>query len=45
MMGTPTPHATATEGHSNLLCTMAMDLSAKQGEEIKLPIDPEEFYK
>ena len=45
MMGTPTPHATAAEGHSNLMNTMAMDLSAKSGEEVKLPIDPEEFYK
>jgi len=31
MMGTPTPHATAAEGHSNLMNTMAMDLSAKSG--------------
>ncbi len=45
LMGTPTPHATAAEGHSNLLCTMAMDLSAKRGIEVELPIDPEEFYK
>ncbi|MBO31819.1 MAG: oxidoreductase [Rhodospirillaceae bacterium] len=45
MMGTPTPHATAKEGHNNLLHTMAMDLSAKTGKEIALPIDPEEFYK
>ena len=45
MMGTPTPHATAAEGHANLMCTMAMDLSAKRGQEVALPIDPEEFYK
>ena len=45
MMGTPTPHATAAEGHANLMCTMAMDLSAKRGQEVELPIDPEEFYK
>ena len=45
MMGTQTPHATATEGHSSLMCTMAMDLSAKRGVEIELPINPEEFDK
>ena len=45
MMGVPTPHATAAEGHANLLHTLAMDLSAKRAEEIPLPIDPEEFYK
>ena len=33
-----TPHATAKEGHRNLLLTMAMDLSAKLEKEIKLPI-------
>ncbi|MEK9678439.1 MAG: Gfo/Idh/MocA family oxidoreductase [Rhodospirillaceae bacterium] len=44
MMGTPTPHATAAEGHANLLHTMAMDRSAKLGKEVALPIDPEEFY-
>ena len=30
----------ASEGHNNLLHTMAMDLSAKRGEEVALPIDP-----
>ena len=45
MMGMTTPHAVAREGHNNLLHTMAMDLSAKRGEEVELPIDPEEFYK
>ncbi len=39
--GFPTPHATAAEGHSNLILTMAMDYSAKRGEPLKLPIDPE----
>lgn len=43
--GLETPHATAAEGHRNLLHTMAMDLSAKRGKEIELPIDPEEFYR
>lgn len=37
--GKKTPHATAADGHRNLLLTMAMDLSAKQGREIELPID------
>jgi len=37
--GKSTPHATAAEGHRNLLLTMAMDLSAKRGMELELPID------
>lgn len=41
--GKRTPHATAAEGHRNLVLTMAMDLSAKRGEELKLPIDPAEL--
>lgn len=36
-----TPHATAAEGHRNLMLTMAMDLSAKTGRELELPISPE----
>ena len=39
--GFDTPHATAREGHSNLLLTMAMDLSSKTGQPVKLPIEPE----
>jgi myo-inositol 2-dehydrogenase/D-chiro-inositol 1-dehydrogenase len=39
--GVDTPHATAAEGHRNLLLTMAMDLSARTGEPVKLPIEPE----
>lgn len=42
-MGKRTPHATAEEAHDNLMLTMAMDLSAKRGREIKLPIDPAEL--
>jgi len=42
-MGIDTPHATAAEGHRNLLLTMAMDLSAKRGKEVQLPIDPAEL--
>ena len=41
--GKSTPHATAAEGHRNLLLTMAMDLSAKRGIELELPIDPSEL--
>ncbi len=41
--GKSTPHATAAEGHRNLLLTMAMDLSAKRGMELELPIDPAEL--
>ncbi|MDG2034447.1 MAG: Gfo/Idh/MocA family oxidoreductase [Rhodospirillales bacterium] len=40
-----TPHATAAEGHRNLMLTMAMDLSAKTGREIELPIDAAELMK
>jgi len=32
-----------SEGHRNLLLTMAMDLSAKKGMELELPIDPAEL--
>lgn len=42
-LGKKTPHATAEEGHRNLMLTMAMDLSAKRRKEIALPIDPEEL--
>lgn len=39
--GQRTPHATAQDGHRNLLLTMAMDLSAKRGVPVDLPCDPE----
>ena len=42
--GIATPHATAADGHRNLVLTMAMDLSAARGEALKLPIDLDEFY-
>lgn len=42
-LGKGTPHATAEDGHRNLMLTMAMDLSAKRGKEVTLPIDPEEL--
>ena len=44
-MGIETPHATAWDGHRNLVLTMAMGLSAARGVPLKLPIDDEEFYK
>ena len=44
MMGIETPHASAADGHRNLLLTMAMDLSARRGREVGLPIDPAAFY-
>jgi predicted dehydrogenase len=37
-MGVPSPHATAQDGHRNLILTMAMDLSARTGREIALPV-------
>jgi predicted dehydrogenase len=43
--GLQTPHATAEDGHRNLILTMAMDLSAERGHALKLPIDLEEFYR
>lgn len=42
-MDQPTPHATAQDGHRNLVLTMAMDLSARRGAELRLPVDPEEL--
>lgn len=41
--GARTPHATAAEGHRNLLLTMAMDLSASRGTPVSLPVSPEEL--
>ena len=41
--GLETPHATAAEAHRNLVCTMAMDISAKRGERVELPIAEEEL--
>mgnify|MGYP000123707173 CR=1 FL=1 len=41
--GARTPHASAADGHRNLLLTMAMDLSAARGRAVTLPITPEEL--
>ncbi len=38
--GLETPHATAAEAHSNLMLTMAMDLSARENRLVGLPIEP-----
>ena len=40
-----TPHATATDGHNNLLLTMAMDLSSDRGKELELPLDLDDYYR
>jgi len=40
-----TPHATAQDGHRNLLMTMAMDLSARTGKEVRFPVDPDELMR
>ena len=44
-LGKNTPHATAEEGHRNLLLTMAMDMSAKLEKEVKLPIAEQELME
>lgn len=43
--GQSTPHATASDGHRNLMLTMAMDLSAKRGAPVSLPLDPAELMR
>lgn len=43
--GQSTPHATAADGHRNLMMTMAMDVSAKRGESVALPADPDELMR
>ncbi len=44
-LGKNTPHASADEGHKNLVLTMAMDLSAKLEKEVKLPIKESELME
>lgn len=41
--GVETPHATAADGHRNLLLTLAFDVSAARGSEVELPADPAEL--
>jgi myo-inositol 2-dehydrogenase/D-chiro-inositol 1-dehydrogenase len=40
-IGSNTPHATANDGHKNLVMTMAMDASSKIGEKIEISDDIE----
>ena len=40
-VGSDTPHATANDGHRNLVMTMAMDASSKIGEKIEISDDIE----
>ena len=41
-IGTDTPHASAKDGHKNLVMTMAMDASSKIGEKIEISDDIEQ---
>lgn len=43
LTGVSTPHSTAADGHRNLLLTMAMDLSARTGRPVPLPVKPEQL--
>ncbi|GAA3763968.1 Gfo/Idh/MocA family protein [Salinactinospora qingdaonensis] len=43
LTGAATPHATARDGHRNLLLSMAMDLSARTGAPVRLPLTPQEL--
>ena len=38
-LGLPSPAATVTEAHRNLMLTKALDLSAKRKQPVKLPLD------
>ena len=42
-MGHETPHASAHDGHRNLLLTMSMDLAAERGEPLELPTDVDDY--
>lgn len=41
--GVKTHHATADEGHRNLIMSMAMDLSAKRKKAVEIPVDLSEL--
>jgi len=43
--GQDTPHATAADGHRNLMLTMAMDVSAKRGQPVDLPIEADDLMR
>jgi len=42
-LGLPTAAATVDEAHRNLMLTKALDLSAKRGVPVKLPLSPDDF--
>ena len=42
-LGLPTAAATVEEAHRNLMLTKALDLSAKRGAPVKLPLSPDDF--
>jgi predicted dehydrogenase len=42
-LGLPTAAATVEEAHRNLMMTKALDLSAKRGRPLKLPLDDEDI--
>ena len=44
-MDMETPHATAADGHRNLLMTMAMDLASKKNERLDMPVNLDAFYE
>jgi myo-inositol 2-dehydrogenase / D-chiro-inositol 1-dehydrogenase len=41
-LGLPSPAATVSEAHRNLMLTKALDLSAKRGAPVKLPIEADD---
>lgn len=43
--GKDTLHATAEDGHRNLMMTMAMDLSARRGREVAYPVSADELME
>lgn len=45
LKGTRTPHATAADGHRNLILTMAMDLSARMGRPVTFPVEPADLVE
>lgn len=45
LTGQPSHHATAADGHRNLLYTMAMDTSARTGRPVELPPDPKTLFE
>lgn len=44
-VGQDTPHTTTREGHENLLLCMAIDLAARRGEKLDLPLDLDDYER